>query len=119
MAVSQYCIKEDAKCPYKQTSKQTFAIAPFPDVFLININWFSDHTSYMETFYFSLSIAMEFNMSDMFEVESKSSAQARESGKGPKSLQPGSDIDKVDEQYVLMGLVCFVGAHYFTFIKSE
>ena len=43
-------------------------MAPFPEVFLININWFSDQTKYMETFYFSISIALEFNMSDMFEV---------------------------------------------------
>lgn len=34
-------------------------------------------------------------------------------------LEAGTEFDKVDETYILMGLVCFVGAHYFSFIKSE
>ena len=82
-------------------------------MFLININWFSDHTKYMETFYFSISIAMEFNMSDMFEVQPKSAAN-----KNGKVLVAGTEFDKLDETYMLMGLICFVGAHYLSFIKS-
>lgn len=31
----------------------------------------------------------------------------------------GKDGDKADERYMLMGVICFVGAHYLTFIKSE
>lgn len=89
-------------------------MAPFPEVFLININWFSDQTKYMETFYFSISIALEFNMSDMFEVQPKSAAN-----KNGKKLVAGTEVDKMDEKYMLMGLVCFVGAHYLSFIKSE
>lgn len=54
--------------------KQYFAIAPYPEMFHININWFSDQTKYMETFYFSISIALEFKMSDMFEVLPKNGA---------------------------------------------
>ena len=54
----RYCIKDDASaanCPYKETMRKTFAMTPYPEIFLININWFSDHTSYMETFHFSVS----------------------------------------------------------------
>ena len=94
-------------------------MTPYPEVFLININWFSDHTKYMETFYFSISIALEFNMSDMFEVLPKKGA-AQSSANGKKEvLKAGTEFDKVDEKYMLMGLVCFVGAHYLSFIKSE
>ena len=120
MTTERYCIKDDAsaaKCPYKETVKSTFAMAPYPEVFLININWFSDHTSFMETFHFSISIAMEFNVSDMFEVQ-KSSAQAKSAAKNPV-LIPGTEYDKVDERYMLMGVVCFVGAHYLSFVKAE
>lgn len=85
-------------------------------MFLININWFSDHISYMETFHFSISIPMEFNISDMFEVESKESFKAM--GKKEKLVAGRTEFDKVDETYILMGLVCFVGAHYFSFIKA-
>ena len=37
-------MKDDASaqsCPYKNTVRTTFAIVPYPEVFLININWFS------------------------------------------------------------------------------
>ena len=60
---------------------------------------------------------MEFNMSDMFEVETKAGYKARAEGKSP-IMQPGTEFDKVDETYMLMGLVCFVGAHYFSFVKA-
>jgi len=30
-----------------------------------------------------------------------------------------TDKDKLDERYMPMGIVCFVGAHYLSFIKSE
>ena len=34
-------------------------------------------------------------------------------------MKAGTEFDKLDERYMLMGLVCFVGAHYISFIKSE
>lgn len=115
MTVSPYCCKPDAsasKCSIKKSMTETFAMTPYPEVFQININWFSDHTKYLETFYFSISIALEFNISDMFEVQSKSSAQK-------EKMKAATGSDKLDERYMLMGLVCFVGAHYLSFIKSD
>ncbi|MGB1828164.1 MAG: hypothetical protein ACPHN0_08195 [Candidatus Poseidoniaceae archaeon] len=119
---SNYCIKEDASaatCPQKLTVRKTFAITPYPEIFLMNINWFSDHTSYMETFYFSISIAMEFNISEMFEVQSKSSVQGLGGSATSSKLVEGKGNDRVDERYMLMGIVCFVGAHYLSFVKAE
>lgn len=39
----------------------------YPEVLMLNINWFSDQTTYMENFYFSISIALSFNINEMFE----------------------------------------------------
>ena len=36
-----------------------------------------------------------------------------------EKLIAGKDQDKDDERYMLMGIICFVGAHYLSFIKSE
>lgn len=65
------CIKDDSsvgQCKKRQTIKQTFANKPYPEIFLINVNWHSDHVSYMETFFFSVSIAQQFKVSDMFDI---------------------------------------------------
>lgn len=63
----------------------------------------------MDTFYFSISIALEFRVNDMFEVQASKSSAAT----------ANSIEDKSEEQsYILVGLVCFVGAHYLSFVKS-
>ena len=92
------------------TIKYTFMNKPYPEVFLINVNWHSDQISYMETFYFSVSIALEFKASDMFEVNSPKISGAAVQSKEDKSE---------DQSYLLVGLVCFVGAHYLSFVKAH
>lgn len=39
----------------------------YPEVLMLNINWFSDQTTYMENFYFSISVSLSFNINEMFE----------------------------------------------------
>ena len=67
-AVSPYCAvdsaQEDVKVPCKiaKTVFEVFVMKPYPEVLMLNINWFSDHISYMETFAFGISIATEFKI---------------------------------------------------------
>ena len=66
---------------------------------MLNIGWYSDQIGYLENLAFSMSIAPEFNIADMFELP--------ESSKSDKEPAP---------DYILKGVVCFVGAHYFSFV---
>ena len=54
----------------------------------------------MDTLRFCTAIPTKFNMSELFDIA--------ESGK-----------DQIDEQYVLKAVVCFLGAHYMTYIKVK
>ena len=66
---------------------------------MINVNWFSDQVSFLETFSFCVSIPLEMNLSDMFDNVDKK-------------------IRKTPD-YMLKSIICFVGgAHYLTFIKE-
>lgn len=65
---------------------------------MLNINWFSDQIGYMDSFRFSMSIATQFSVGELFLVD-------------PADMLPE------DTFYLLKGVVCFVGAHYFTFIR--
>ena len=101
-AISDYCVVDVNsgvdKCRKKMTQSTVFVIEPYPDLLMLNINWYSDQIGYMDNFYFSMSIAQTLRISDMFELSSKTTV-------------PASD-------YFLKGVVCFVGAHYFSFIHQ-
>ena len=54
---NKYCANDDPKCIFNESQTKVIVMRPYPNVFMLNISWFSDITSYMETFYFSISIA--------------------------------------------------------------
>lgn len=89
----------------------------------MNVNWWSDDVPCLQTFHFCVSIALEFNISDMFEVQSKTSFQKQSQLSDTKSqnfkIEAGTEYDKMDETYMLKAVVCFVGAHYMSFVKSQ
>ena len=50
----------------------------YPEVLMLNINWFSDQTTYMENFYFSISVSLSFNINEMFEQSPKDKKLAKD-----------------------------------------
>ena len=84
----------------KKTTRDVFIKSPHPEVLMLNINWFSDQVSYMDTYAFTMSIANTFNIKDMFEID------------------PAENQFDEPSEYVLKGMICFVGAHYFSWIKE-
>ena len=55
----------------------------------------------MDTLRFCTAIPQKFQLSDLFDI----------------AEMPG--VEPADEQYVLKAVVCFLGAHYMTFIKVK
>jgi hypothetical protein len=89
-----------APCKYAKTRSDIYIRTPFPEVLMLNINWFSDQIGYMDSFRFSASIATQFAVGDMFLIDP-------------------ADMQMEDTYYLLKGVVCFVGAHYFTFVRQQ
>lgn len=97
-----YCMydknNETSRCKYKQTTITHYIAAPFPKTFCININWYDNNAPYMDTLRFCASIPQKFELSDLFEVKSH---------------------EKCQSSYILQSVVCFLGAHYMTYIKKK
>lgn len=72
---------------------------PYPEVFIINISWHVNGISYLETFNFAVSLTHFFELNDMY---------------SPMDLNQKASSPK----YVLKGIVCFLGAHYMTYMRQ-
>lgn len=70
-AIINYCALDDDKCTKKLTQSTVFACEPYPDLLILNINWYSDKVGPMDSFAFSMSIAQVIKISDMFELADK------------------------------------------------
>lgn len=66
----------------------------------MNISWYDTQIRYDEAFKFAMAIATRFCITDLFSV-------------------PPADLHAEDTIYRLKSVVCFVGAHYFSFIRHE
>ena len=103
-AIDDYCVVDvntgGDKCTKKMTQSTVFACEPYPDMLMLNIIWYSDQVGFMDNFAFSMSIAQVVKIGDMFELAATSSKTT------------------VTPEYLLKGVVCFVGAHYFSFISQ-
>jgi hypothetical protein len=73
--------------------------SPVPEILILNVNWHSNTVSYKEILNFSVAIPLRFRIADMYNFEHSSDDSASE--------------------FELKSLVCFVGAHYMTFIKHS
>jgi hypothetical protein len=74
--------------------------SPLPEVYIINVSWFGNELTYIETFNFAISIPHLFKIKDMYAEDFSQMTQGR-------------------EKYRLKGLVCFLGAHYMSFIRHD
>lgn len=88
-------------CKYKEMKQTHYIRGPFPELLCLNINWFNNEVPYMDTLRFCSAIPQTFKLSDLFDIAEQ-----------PKS-------DQVDEDYILKAVVCFLGAHYMTYIKVK
>ena len=100
--VSNYCMYDQAdevsKCKYRRTSVVHYIQAPYPKTFCVNIAWYDNSAPYMDTLRFCASIPQKFELSDLFETKSN---------------------EKCNSSYILQSVVCFLGAHYMTYIKKK
>ena len=87
------CINNKPNCSFNQTKYTMHMSEPFPEVLLLNINWDGQDVGQMDILKFVISIPSRINLTEMFEVSH-------------------------DHQYILKGLVCFLGAHYLTYMKQ-
>lgn len=94
------CINGNANCSEPENQKSFTKIEifdPLPELTIFNINWFMDEISYADLLKFLISIPHRFTIGDLYDYKDGS-----ESG-----------------TYILKAVVCFVGAHYFSFVKQE
>lgn len=87
------CINNKPNCSFNQTKYTMHMSEPFPEVLLLNINWDGQDVGQMDILKFVISIPSRINLTEMFEVSH-------------------------DHRYILKGLVCFLGAHYLTYMKQ-
>lgn len=66
----------------------------------MNINWYDNQVPYMDTLQFAVSIPQKFRIDDLYEIKEGSQKHA-------------------GEGYILQSVVCFLGAHYMTYIKKK
>jgi hypothetical protein len=95
------CSFSGDQCKHKELKLTHYIQAPFPHLLCLNINWYNNEVPYMDTLRFCTAIPQKFNLSELFDIA--------ESPKG----------DQTDEQYILKAVVCFLGAHYMTYIKVK
>lgn len=110
MAIQPYCIIDNqaekngdvitSPCTKAETRAEIFAKKPYPQILTMNISWFDNQIRYDEAFKFAMAIATQFCIRDMFNVDP-------------------DDLTAEDTIYKLKGVVCFVGAHYFSFIRQQ
>ena len=93
------CVVEDKHCPHKESKVTHYALDPLPKVLTFNINWFDNQVPYMDTLRFSVSIPQKFQVSELFELADTQT--------------------QVNHEFILKGVVCFLGAHYMTYIKTR
>ena len=86
------CLHNNQDCPYRKSSYSMQITDPQPEVLLLNINWDGLETSYTDVLKFVISIPSRIETRELF-------------------------VSDQNETYVLRGLVCFLGAHYLTYIK--
>lgn len=67
----------------------------------LNVSWFDSQIRYDEAFKFAMAIATQFRIGEMFNVD------------------PADGLAEDDTSYKLTGVVCFVGAHYFSFMRQK
>ena len=65
-----------------------------PEVLILNVNWDGLESSHNDILKFVISIPSRINTNELFESDQ-------------------------NQTYVLRGLVCFLGAHYLTYIKHS
>ena len=90
------CVNGNPKCTYQQSLTKIEISDPLPGVTIFNINWFMDEASYEDILKILISIPHSYTIGDLYDYKDES-----ESG-----------------TYVLKAVVCFVGAHYFSFVKQ-
>ena len=91
---------QNGACRYTKSAFKTYIEAPYPDVMIFNVNWFDNSVPYLDTLKFAVSIPQRFQMKDLYcEKETPT---------------PGYN----DDSYILKGIICFLGAHYMTFVKQ-
>lgn len=91
------CISNQA-CKYNETTWTHFIKAPFPEMICLNVNWHSNEVPYMDTLKFCTSIPQKFQLQELFQI---------------------SEQDSTSDEYILKAVVCFLGAHYMTYIKDR
>ena len=93
-----------SSCSIKRTSFKTYIEGPYPQVLMFNINWFDNQVPYLDTLKFAVSIPQRFKMKDLFCEKNEGATPT-----------PGQQHN--DDCYILKAIVCFLGAHYMTFVK--
>ena len=86
---------------YKNTTKQIFIQEPFPEIINLNIGWDQINNSYSDILNFSVSIPLKMRPDEIFNIKNQSYESSRR-----------------DTGYILRGVVCFIGAHYMTYLKQ-
>ena len=96
-----------AKCKFKQTQYTNCIRAPFPEILSLNVNWFDNQVAYMDTLRFCAAIPQRLRLDELFKVVG-----------GDVTDQDRADqMDVSKDEYVLRSVVCFLGAHYMTYVK--
>jgi hypothetical protein len=112
MGISQ-CIQDRKlqSCPFEtQACKADHAkvineiFEPFPTVLTLNINWFNNQVPYTDTLLFCSSIPSKFHLNNLYTVGTQTSDK--------------SQVEEPNPEYILKSVVCFLGAHYMTYIKK-
>ena len=98
--MEERCCYANDSCTYNNSKFRRFINAPYPKVVMINISWFSLEVSYLEALQFSLCISQRFYLKDMYKEQKE-------------------NVDHENPEYILKGVVCFLGAHYMSFVKQE
>ena len=87
-------------CAISSIHTERYIDWPIPRVFMMNISWFlNTKLSYVDTLTFALSITQQFYLKDLYS--------------GSSSRKDEFNLIK----YHLKSIVCFLDAHYFTFVK--
>jgi hypothetical protein len=65
----------------------------------LNINWLTNQVPFKELFYFTISIPQTIKLRDLFFIDDS------------------DGTNEIDNTYILNAIVCFTGAHYFSYVK--
>ena len=99
-----FCINDTEECKFERTTLKTFLCEPWPEVLNLSISWLDTYVNRTGLATLYQSISEEFRLDDLFNLRTSTDSTQD---------TPPAPI------YRIKAVVCFIGAHYISFVKKK